>query len=254
MNKRPVSFLVWAKKMRYVQFFQRRIHKLMIRWLSSEFLCIIKNNIVLSENKILNNKKLKEIAIRLKIARIELGFKKSKDFAKKVSTSPNTYSQYETLKRSLSLENLLKYSSALNINPGWLITGRGSSIDKPVDDSFLEKRISDRVRELEANGVLTSPQSAIIEEDKAISCIESKLFKKVLINIVPLVKDHQQEKTNEEIIDFCFEIYNAIVMSNVQYDKETQQEMITLCMRSFFKGLEVGGLSEIINKVTGDNY
>tara|TARA_B100000674_G_scaffold46656_1_gene32290 strand:- start:2435 stop:2956 length:522 start_codon:yes stop_codon:yes gene_type:complete len=165
----------------------------------------------------LDNTLLKNIAARLKIARIESGFKKSKDFAKEMGLPANTYSQHETLKRSLSLQNLLSYSSVLGVDPGWLLTGRGSPIEKPSLDVFKEKRIFDRVRELESKGLIVSPKAAIIEEDKKISFVDRKLLKKVLLNIVPILKDNQEYKTNEEIIDFCFQIYNAIAMSNIDH-------------------------------------
>ena len=68
--------------------------------------------------------------------------------------------------------------------------------------------------------------------------------------MIPLVKEYQNNKTNEEIIGFFFEIYNAIVMSNVEYDQETKKEMIRLCIASFFKGMAVRELDKVLEKVT----
>ena len=55
------------------------------------------------------------ISKRLKIARIASGYKTAKDFAAQHDIPNTTYSQHESGKRALSVENLCNYASLLNI-------------------------------------------------------------------------------------------------------------------------------------------
>lgn len=75
------------------------------------------------------------IAKRLKAARIAAGYKTAKEFADKNDIPQSTYQLHETGKRGLTNHRtLMRYAEALGVPPGWLVTGEGPGLKKPVDD------------------------------------------------------------------------------------------------------------------------
>jgi len=69
----------------------------------------------------------KKIAERLRSARIKSGYPSAKLFAKANNLPYVTYSQYETGKRRISSESILRFANLLNISPSWLLTGHTDS-------------------------------------------------------------------------------------------------------------------------------
>ena len=75
------------------------------------------------------------IGERLKIARNNRGLSQSA-LARKAGITPSAISQIEAgLTKKPSSENLLPLASALNIDPNWLITGKGSPSPVPLTTS-----------------------------------------------------------------------------------------------------------------------
>ncbi|MCL9781782.1 helix-turn-helix domain-containing protein [Vibrio sp. S4M6] len=67
------------------------------------------------------------IADRLCEARVNAGYKFTKDFASENSISYTTYSQHEKGKRSIKPEALVNYAEVLDVSVEWLITGQSHS-------------------------------------------------------------------------------------------------------------------------------
>ncbi len=66
----------------------------------------------------------KEIASRLKLARLKRGYRSARSFSKQNKLAESTYAQHESGKRKLNTTTLLNYSKKLSINPGWILTGQ----------------------------------------------------------------------------------------------------------------------------------
>lgn len=78
-----------------------------------------------------------QIGTRLREARRAAGYSSARYFATTHNIPESTYSQHETGKRSLSVDMLLHYSTLLQVNPGWLLTGMGESCTKEHGNSVL---------------------------------------------------------------------------------------------------------------------
>lgn len=85
-----------------------------------------------------------QIGKRLQIARKSLGFKSARSFARQHNIPESTYSQHETGKRSLNPNTMLNYCERLNINPGWLVTGKKpiAAIDFSSLRTILQSELS----------------------------------------------------------------------------------------------------------------
>ncbi|OGO93783.1 MAG: hypothetical protein A3F41_06785 [Coxiella sp. RIFCSPHIGHO2_12_FULL_44_14] len=184
------------------------------------------------------------IGMRLKIARKASGYKTSKEFAKKHHTASSTYSQHETGKRLLSVENLIAYSESLNINPGWTLTGEGP----PCINQDLEKenRILQEIKSLEKKGLIPTSRGPIITGTRYTN-IDIMAFKNILSVMIPLLKETTGTATNEQLIDFSFEIYNQIVIMDAE--PEVKRALIGMSINSFFKGMKAKKIGGMVNKI-----
>lgn len=66
-----------------------------------------------------------QICERLKQARIEAGYRSSKEFALKHDLKISTYNLHEAGTRSMGIDVIEHYCELLNLNVSWLITGIG---------------------------------------------------------------------------------------------------------------------------------
>ncbi len=66
-----------------------------------------------------------QICERLKQARIEVGYRSSKEFALKHDLKISTYNLHEAGTRSMGIDVIEHYCELLNLNVSWLITGIG---------------------------------------------------------------------------------------------------------------------------------
>lgn len=180
---------------------------------------------------------------------MESGYTNANKLAEKLGISASKYSQHETTKRSINIESLMQYANALDINPAWLLTGQGSPCTDTGDNGERGKRILDVIDKLEKMGAIEASKAPLIESQQVISYIHTELFRNILVHIVPLIKEHPEPKSNEEIVDFLFDMYNKVVMSNV--DDKSRQLLIRMCIESFFKGLKSSTASQIADKVIG---
>ena len=98
---------------------------------------------------------------------------------------------------------------------------------------------------MEGEGKIAAVKAPLIDPRQAISAIEFGLFRQILMTLIPLIKE--LNKPNEEIIDFCFDIYNKIVTTNA--DSDLRKLLIHMCLQSYLKGLEAKKIDEIFGKV-----
>lgn len=139
----------------------------------------------------------KAIANRLRAARKAAGYKTSSEAASSFNLPISTYSQYELAKRSINLEILLQFSQKLQINPFWLFTGKGdpyAKYDDGMPETILDKDIA-----LQKN-----------EDNKNYQYIDLFLLKKILFIIEDVVFDKSVGLSYQELIEYCFEVYNIV--------------------------------------------
>lgn len=188
----------------------------------------------------------KNISIRLKISRIASGFKTAKDFTEKNSIATSTYCQHELGKRSLSIENLLNYAHITKVDPAWLLTGQGNPCGE-YGDKELENKILIEQAKMENTGKLMANQIPQIELEQLYSRVNIAIFKRILQELLPLIKNIPDSKS-EEVINFCFELYNRIISTNVE--GEERAKFIRICLESFFNGLGLRIKDETLNNVS----
>lgn len=179
---------------------------------------------------------LQDIPKRLKIARIAAGYRTARDFIRVHGIPVSTYSQHERGERVLTLENVGYYSNILNIDPAWLLTGKGNPCGHQANEN-LEKQIILAQEQMINTGELDATEIPIINSENNYATINVLVFRKILEQLIPLLRFIPDPK-NSDAVDFCFEIYNRIITTNA--DENDRIMLIKFCFDSFFKGLEMG--------------
>ena len=95
------------------------------------------------------------VAERLKELRYKLGLSQ-KEFAERVGIHYMTLSKYESGKYRPSLRFLKKVEEVFNVNPQWLLEGKG--------DMFLPKDMPKEARKVEASGLKGATLDFVAEE------------------------------------------------------------------------------------------
>lgn len=188
---------------------------------------------------------IKNISKRLKMVRIASGYNTAKEFTEKYSIPASTYSQHENGKRGLSIENIIHYAEVIKVDPSWLITGEGNPCGS-YSDKTLEKIILEEQDRLELIGELEATAIPLIEIENRYSNVNIQIFKNILEELLPLLKNIPDSKT-EDAINFCFELYNIIVATNVNGNERLK--IVRICLESFFKGLGVNVTDELLKNV-----
>lgn len=158
-----------------------------------------------------------DIAKRVRAARKAAGFKAAKDFATQYHIPLSTYSQHETGKRSINAELILNYSSYLNINPCWLLTGSG--------EPFFSENQKDKKAIIERE---TFSISHKVNEDQNRSPQDLGLLKKILLAAEYLFEDKSHKLSFAGLINHCFEIYDAV--STLSADNDEKDKIIQLTL------------------------
>lgn len=185
------------------------------------------------------------ISKRLKIARIANSYKTAKDFAAAHNIPNTTYSQHESGKRALSIENLFNYAALLNIEPAWLMIGQGYPCNQKKTD-LLELKIFELQDEMASKGEIDLSATPFIEWDKKLSFVNIELLKKILNELLPLLKTIPDKHT-KDAVDFCFDLYNKLI--SIQADGEEKEKLVRICIDSFFKGIGCHLSSDVSKKV-----
>lgn len=194
------------------------------------------------------NNYIKNIAQRIKISRIASGYLSAKDFTEQFKIPASTYNQHENGKRALSLDNIIMYSEIFHVETIWLITGIGNPCNQDEKYFELEKKILFEQRRLEELGEIDATPVPVISFCKKYSFVDMNIFRKILNLIIPILKNIPDSKTNE-VIEFCFELYNKIISSDLN-DGE-QEQLIKIGFESFFKGLGIRINDEILKQIVG---
>lgn len=192
------------------------------------------------------NELAKNVSIRLKIARVASGFHSAKEFIEKHSIPASTYSQHENGKRALSLENITHYADLTNVDAAWLVTGRGNPCGEKFNQSGLEEKILAEQERLENMGELDVSAIPLVSIEKKFSSVNIHVFRKILNILLPLLKDVPDPKV-EDIVDFCFDLYNKIIATNAN-DFE-REKLIKIGFDSFFKGLNIRIKDEVLRNI-----
>lgn len=156
-----------------------------------------------------------EIGKRLRKARKLRGYKSARAFAIEQKIPESTYSQHETGKRSLSPEIVLHYCDCLQVDPGWLLSGREAEM------SFLGDVAS--VAEVSLN---TSHRQATHHQNKDaptmvtdnLIAVDKDIFKGVLRKAIQkYVSLELSESEIDKLIAYCLQTYNGIVNVSSEY-------------------------------------
>ena len=177
----------------------------------------------------------KDIALRLKVARIASGFKTSKEFAQQHAIALSTYCQHETGKRPLSIEQLFVYAELTKVEPSWLLTGKGKPCLKP-ENKQVEQKILQQLEKLSSS---TEPHINVVPliiDQERFSYVNMPIFKKIMVESAPLIKNIADGYV-AEAIDFCFALYNRIITLDAKDEERTK--MIKIGLKSFFDGLRI---------------
>lgn len=137
----------------------------------------------------------KEIADRLKQARIKAGYKTAKEFVEQHQLSASAYGHHENGTRGIRPDVVNKYSALLNINPGWLFSGQ----------SFRD-----------ASAVSLSGANDIITIDEGFALIQY-IYKNIHATLNQIMSD------KEFLIDRSFlltaTIYKQIIRTHATFDE-----------------------------------
>ena len=186
-----------------------------------------------------------DIPKRLKIARVASGYKTARELTEKYAIPASTYSQHENGKRTLSLENIISYSELFKVDPTWLITGQGDPCGEYGSKELEEKILAEQER-LGQTGELDAYAIPTISLEHKYSMVNTSVLKKILLQLLPVLKQIP-EPNMEESLDFCFDLYNKIIVTNA--DGEERSRIIGVCLESFFKGLGIRITDELLRKV-----
>ncbi|MFT3741398.1 MAG: helix-turn-helix transcriptional regulator [Gammaproteobacteria bacterium] len=152
---------------------------------------------------------------RLKLLRQRAGFTAVKDFAMTCDIPESTYYQYETGKRAIPLETLLKYSELFKVNIEWLLTGQGP---KEKNAKETEARHPDQL----------SPIKNRIE------LVDVHLLQNIFKALVPLLKDHAIALEASDYSEFYIDIYNNIInLSATSKEQELIMDMLVNSLLQF---------------------
>ena len=146
-----------------------------------------------------------KIAMRLRAARKEAGFKTRKSFAEKCGIPVTTYSQHETGKRKLSIETLIDYCIKLNTHVIWMLTGVGNPWDKqqPIEKWYTA---------MQPDAPKTLPKEHL------------ETFKKVFLSALPFLGD--KHLSFSEWVDRCLEIGMVLFIPTI--DDERIEKIVSL--------------------------
>lgn len=186
------------------------------------------------------------ISKRLKIIRLASGYNSAKEFTEKYSIPSSTYCQHENGKRMLSIENIIHYAELTNVDPAWLMTGKGNPCGEKPNQSDLEEKILAEQGKLEKVGELDVSAIPLVSMEKKYSSVNIHVFKRILNVLLPLLKDIPDSKI-EDVVDFCFDLYNRIVATNA--DGPDREKLIKIGFESFFKGLGLRISDDFIRNV-----
>ena len=92
----------------------------------------------MNNNRAVVQKKVNEIPLRLKIARISRGYKNKRVFALACEIPISTYRAHERGDNETKASDILYYATALDISVKWLLTGDGNPLEHKTEPTYDE--------------------------------------------------------------------------------------------------------------------
>lgn len=151
-----------------------------------------------------------EIGKRLRKARKLRGYKSARAFAIEQKIPESTYSQHETGKRSLSPEIVLRYCDCLDVDPGWLLSGREGNMSVSGDAAAVAE-VSLRT----SNRQVGSKDDASMMVTDNLITMDMDIFKGVLKKAIQEVLGVEVSADKfESLIAFCKQTYSVANVSS----------------------------------------
>lgn len=179
----------------------------------------------------------KEVGLRLKIARKAAGFKTAFSFAQNMSIPKSTYSQHENGKRSLTAEQIMFYSQALDLEPSWLLTGLGHPCPLSKDKLTRKEFIENEINELQKANELPIVKNVQISVDDSSAVVNMVLFSKILTTAIKELSANNIKVQADELVKFCIDMYNNIEFLTA--DENEKDSIINFSIRSMLSGNKI---------------
>ncbi len=176
----------------------------------------------------------KHIGKRLKIARQVAGYKTAKAFYEQANIPKTTYSQHEAGITCPSADLLFFYSERLEVDVAWLLTGRGHPCPNAQDATNRKTLITAAVYELQEKGELPLVTSQPISADSDYALVDVGLLKKILVQAIDIIPNHQNPIESNEMLEFCLNVYNNI--EPLRIDDNEKDKIIALSISSMLTG------------------
>lgn len=140
-----------------------------------------------------NPKEKSEIAKRLRLARVNAGYRHASNFSDSIGVHHITYHQHESGKNGLSNKVLEKYAKALDVSVSWLFSGKEEPEKPPTNEIsdvnlllYISKEI-DRLSRM--TGIHVTVEEKILLSANIYNDVK-KIKKKSDSNILKITLDH----------------------------------------------------------------
>lgn len=174
------------------------------------------------------------IAARLSAAR-KVHHDSARSFALANDLPVTTYSQHETGKRALSVSGLLEYGERLQVNPSWLLTGKG--LPYPNDEQAIERqaRLYNFLDERDQGELYDIEQAFLIKGEVAevdVGLLKVIFEKIIAVSALIAVKE-------KDLVEFSFDTYNSVVQTSASFEDKVL--MVDLSIQSLVRGASARG-------------
>ncbi len=154
-----------------------------------------------------------EIGKRLREARKLQGFRSARAFAIKLKIPESTYSQHETGKRSLNPKIVLHYCECLQIDPGWLLSGKESG-------TYIAGKNSASIAYLNVSNQRVDAKSTSKTISDNLVTVDIAIFKDILKKTIDQYTNHSMEVDKiETLIECCLKSYNTLISTDYKVEK-----------------------------------
>lgn len=174
----------------------------------------------------------KDLGNRLKHARKDAGFKTAKSFAASIQMGETTYCQYETGRRTPSINFLIEFCEILNIDLSWLLTGQTSQILKKNNEQSLTQLPNDVLMKFAPgiNNIDTCSKSSFL--------INKAIFTKIFIHLEKFYYQKTTKNNLSDILNETIDIYNH-VLNNLDGKKLESLDDVVEIIINVYKSKEI---------------
>jgi transcriptional regulator with XRE-family HTH domain len=175
-----------------------------------------------------------QIGTRLKIARQSLGWKTALSFCNNTGIHQSTYSQHEKGHRSLTAASLHKYGELLDVEPSWLLTGRGHPCPSSKDSHSRKEMIDNEVKKFQSKNILPLMKEPSVSKLDKSAVINMEILCKVLVPVMEVLNTKKILCDTHELITFCLDVYNHAATARGSMSEK--ENLIHLSINSMIKG------------------